>query len=335
MTTSLELAGWLARHGFHVFPLRPHSKRPFGNCARCKADLCIPAECRCLTADYPCHAYLAATSDTKQARQWWSRSPRANIGISTGHSGLTVLDLDCKPKPPRSAAADVSTAVTTGLGALRAIIAAERATWPETLTVATPSKGRHLYFRAPDDQDVVSDASGKLGHQVDIRAQGGYVVAPGCEVTAPPEDAFGSYTRVSPSVDIAPLPDWLHRRLVPTQPTVELPKAPNLGAVRPGEHTAGYWRRVWDTELHKVEVQDGERWRLLYASARRLANLAIHDTAPWSEHDAIEALVAAGLRRRQRTGKRLEEATARRNAARGWQRGAQDGPESLGFGHTA
>jgi hypothetical protein len=335
MTTSLELAGWLAQHGFHVFPLRPHSKRPFGNCARCKSDLCIPAECGCLTAERPCHGYLSATSDTEQVGWWWSRTPRANIGISTGHSGLAVLDLDCKPKPAQSAAADVAARVTTGLEALQAILAAEEATWPETLTIATPSGGRHLYFRAPADQDVGSDASGKVGHQVDVRAQGGYVVAPGCEVTAPPEDAFGSYTRVSRTIDITPLPDWLHRRLIPTQPTVELPKAPNLRAVRPGDHTAGYWHRIWAAELHKVETQDGERWRILYSSARRLANLATHDTAPWSENDAVEALVAAGLRRRERTGKQLEPAAARRNVLRGWQRGTQDGPESLGFGRTA
>ena len=335
MTTSLELAGWLARHGFHVFPLRPHSKRPFGNCARCKSDLCIPAECRCLTAERPCHGYLSATSDTKQVGRWWSRTPAANIGISTGHSGLAVLDLDCKPKPAQSAAADVTASVTTGLEALQAIIAAEQAPWPETLTIATPSEGRHLYFRASADLQVVSDASGKLGHQVDVRAQGGYVVAPGCEVTAPPEDMSGSYTRVSPTADIAPLPDWLRRRLVPAQPAVELPKAPNLRAVQPGNHTAGYWRQVWDAELHKVEIQDGERWRILYSSARRLANLATHDTAPWSENDAVEALVAAGLRRRERTGKQLEPAAARRNVLRGWQRGTQDGPESLGFSRTA
>lgn len=335
MTTSFELATWLVRHGFHIFPLRPHSKRPFGNCMRCKADLCTPTECQCLTADQPCHGYLSATVDTGQIRQWWSRMPRANIGISTGHSELVVLDLDCKPKPQQSAAADVPNPVVTGLEALQAIITADGAAWPETLTVATPSEGRHLYFRAPAEQGVVSDASGKFGHQVDVRAQGGYVVAPGCAITAPPEDLFGSYTRVSLSVDIAPLPDWLHNRLVPSQPAVELPEVPNFRPVRPGNHVAGYWRRIWEAELHKVESQEGERWRLLYASARRLANLSVHDAAPWSENDTVEALVAAGLRRRERTGKRFEAAAARRNVIRGWQRGTRDGPESLGFGRIA
>ncbi|MCA1194891.1 bifunctional DNA primase/polymerase [Saccharopolyspora sp. 6V] len=336
MTTSLGLATWLARHELHVFPLRPNSKRPFGNCSRCKAELCSPAECGCLAAERPCHGYLSATTDLGQVRRWWSRIPRANVGISTGPSGLVVLDLDRKPKPAAPAAQDVSTSVADGLEALHAITAAEGVIWPETLTVETPSEGRHLYFRAPDELEVSSDATGRVGHQIDIRAHGGYVVAPGCGITAPPEDLFGRYERVSSGIEIAPLPEWLRPRVVPPAPEVKPVEAPNLSAGPIGDHAPGYWRRVWDAELHKVETREGERWRLVYASARRLANLAVHDAAPWSEHDAISALVDAAIRRRQRTGKPIEEATARRNAARGWQRGNHDGPDSLhSFRRTA
>ncbi|MCX2728806.1 bifunctional DNA primase/polymerase [Saccharopolyspora sp. NFXS83] len=336
MTTSLELATWLARHGLHVFPLRPGSKRPFGNCTRCKAEQCVPADCSCLTTDRPCHGYLSASTDLGQIRRWWSRAPRANVGISTGPSGLVVLDLDRKPKPAASAAHDVPTSVANGLEALHAITAAEGVIWPETLTVETPSEGRHLYFLAPDGLEVGSDATGRVGHQIDIRADGGYVVAPGCEITAPPEDRFGRYERVSFGIEIASLPEWLKPRVARPAPVIEPVTAPNLPPGPSGDHAPGYWRRVWDAELHKVETRDGERWRLVYASARRLANLAVHDAAPWSEHDAIGALVDAAIRRRQRTGKPLEEATARRNASRGWQRGSHDGPESLlGLGRTA
>ncbi|GAB2657082.1 bifunctional DNA primase/polymerase [Saccharopolyspora gloriosae] len=336
MTTSLELATWLAHHGLYVFPLRPNSKRPFGNCLYCKADKCTPTECRCLTAAVPCHGYLSATTDPAVIRHWWTHTPRANVGISTGPSGLVVLDLDRKPKPAAPAADDVPLQVADGLEALHAITTAENVHLPETLEISTPSGGRHLYFRAPAGLDATSDASGRVGHQIDIRAQGGYVVAPACRITAPPEDCTGTYERTSNRIDIAELPDWLARRAVPPPPAIEPGEAPNLPAGPAGGHAPGYWRRVWDDELHKVETRDGERWRLLYASARRLANLVVHDTAPWSEHDAIDALVDAAIRRRQRTGKPIEVATARRNAARGWQRGARDGPDSLhGYGHTA
>ncbi|MCX2728936.1 bifunctional DNA primase/polymerase [Saccharopolyspora sp. NFXS83] len=336
MTNYLELAAWLARSGLHVFPLRPDSKRPFGNCLPCKADQCTPAECHCLTTVGPCHGYLAATTDPAVIRRWWTHTPRANVGISTGPSGLVVLDLDCKNKPAAPAAHDRPTLAADGLEALEAITTAEGVDLPETLTVATPSSGRHLYFRAPAGLDVTSDATGRVGHQIDVRAQGGYVVAPACRITAPPEDSTGTYERTSAGVGIAELPAWLARRAAPAPPVIEPGNAPNLPAGPAGGHAPGYWQRVWDAELHKVETRDGERWRLLYASARRLANLAVHDAAPWSEHDAIDALTGAAIRRRQRTGKPIEEATARRNASRGWQRGSYDGPESLrSFGHTA
>lgn len=216
-----------------------------------------------------------------------------------------------------------------GLRALDALLAHEGQAWPDTLTVATPSEGRHLYFRCPPDLDVTSDATGRVGHQIDLRAEGGYVVAPGCSITAPPEDRAGTYTRVSAGVDIAPLPNWLHSRVVPPARPVGPVKAPNLAAIQRGQHAPGYWQRIWKDELAKVETRDGERWRLLYAAARRLANLATHDAAPWSKTEVIDALEAAAIRRRTRTGKPTEPAMARRNATKGWQRGTRDQPEAL------
>ncbi|QIZ33930.1 bifunctional DNA primase/polymerase [Saccharopolyspora sp. ASAGF58] len=336
MSSSLEIAAWLTRQGMYVFPLRPFSKQPWGNCRRCNAGQCTPAECPCLTADRPCHGYKSATTNTAQIRQWWARTPRANVGIATGPSKLVVLDLDRKPKPPAPAAHDVPEVVADGLGALHAIITAEQVPWPDTLTIATPTDGRHLFFRRPDGLHVPSDAKGRVGHQIDIRAEGGYVVAPGCQITAPPEDTTGNYTRISATTTIAALTDWLRPRVVPAPRVVPPSKAPNLGRSQPGNHAPGYWQRIWDGELHKVETLDGERWQIVWNSARRLANLATHDNAPWSEYEAIDALVAAAIRRRQRTGKPVEEAAARRNAARGWQRGTHDGPDSLiGLGGAA
>ncbi|TDD91954.1 bifunctional DNA primase/polymerase [Saccharopolyspora karakumensis] len=327
MSTHLDIASWLAAQGMHVFPLRPGSKRPFANCPHCKAGHTAPAACRCLTAEQPCHGLLAATTKPELIRQWWTRTPRAGVGIATGPSGLVVLDLDRKPKPPAPAAHDVPSPVGDGLEALGALSIAAGATWPTTLTVATPSGGRHLYFRAPTGLEVPSDATGRVGHQIDVRAQGGYVVAPGTRITTPPEDAAGAYSRISATAEIAELPAWLRPRVTPS--TTSVPAAPNLGAVRPGDHAPGYWQRVWEGQLTKVETEPGERWRLVYAAARRLANLATHDTAPWTATEAIDALTAAALRRRERTGKPLQPAAARRNAIRGWERGTHDGPESL------
>ncbi|MEV4728743.1 bifunctional DNA primase/polymerase [Saccharopolyspora sp. NPDC049426] len=327
MTTNITIATWLATQGIHVFPLRPFSKRPFANCPHCKTGHAAPTVCRCLAAEQPCHGLLAATTKPELIRQWWARTPSAGVGIATGPSGLVVLDLDRKDKAPSPAAHDVPSPVGDGLEALDALSIAAGASWPTTLTVATPSGGRHLYFRAPTGLDVSSDATGRVGHQIDVRAQGGYVLAPGTSITSPPEDLVGTYRRVSTTTEVAALPDWLCQRVTP--PATPAPVAPNLRAQRAGDHAPGYWQRVWEGQLTKVETEPGERWRLVYAAARRLANLATYDTAPWTATEAIDALTAAALRRRERTGKPLEPAAARRNALRGWERGTHDGPDSL------
>ncbi len=35
-----------------------------------------------------------ATSDANIIRKWWTDSPYANIGLATGHGGITVMDID-------------------------------------------------------------------------------------------------------------------------------------------------------------------------------------------------------------------------------------------------
>lgn len=66
-----KAALWYARHGWHVFPLRPRTKEPF-------AGLGV----------------YNATDDVNQVIDWWRRWPQANIGLHCGGSGLLALDLD-------------------------------------------------------------------------------------------------------------------------------------------------------------------------------------------------------------------------------------------------
>ena len=47
---------------------------------------------------------------------------------------------------------------------------------PKTVTVKT-GKGRHLYFRCADVR--VSNSAGRIGKGIDVRGDGGYVVAAG------------------------------------------------------------------------------------------------------------------------------------------------------------
>src|SRR3981081_3334892 len=92
--------------------------------------------------------------------RWWDRVPDANIGLATGKiSALVVLDVDGP----------------TGEATL-ASIEGKHGSLPSTREVKT-GKGRHLYFCYPKDvTKVKSVARKKLG--LDVRADGGYVIAP-------------------------------------------------------------------------------------------------------------------------------------------------------------
>lgn len=102
------------------------------------------------------HGYKDATSDESQIQTWWVQWPDANIGLATGRvSGLVVIDVDgpqgeesLKSLPPMPATWEVST-----------------------------GRGRHLYYRSPEGASVGSSA-GRLGEKLDVRGEGGYVVAP-------------------------------------------------------------------------------------------------------------------------------------------------------------
>lgn len=103
----------------------------------------------------------AATTDAEQVRSWWQRWPDADIGIRTGiESGVIVLDIDVQH------------------GGQRTLLELERAHGKVSATpeVLTGGGGKHLYFRHPGVE--VRNSAGKLGHGVDLRGDGGYVVAP-------------------------------------------------------------------------------------------------------------------------------------------------------------
>ncbi len=93
-----------------------------------------------------------ASNDATQIQKWWSHHSTANIGIATGEkSGIMVVDVDGEyPSdwPPM----------------------------PATCTVKT-QKGFHYYLKYPKGENVKCRTR-VGGHNVDIRANGGYVVAP-------------------------------------------------------------------------------------------------------------------------------------------------------------
>ena len=136
----LDAAIDYASRGLAVFPLKPRDKAP-------------------ITA----HGVHEATTNFDQINKWWSRYPNANIGIACGKisGGLLVVDLDRKPN---------------GVDGLDSLNEWERENGelPETVRSITGSDGNHLLYRI--------DGAGKnrvnLLPGVDIRSDGGYIVAP-------------------------------------------------------------------------------------------------------------------------------------------------------------
>lgn len=103
----------------------------------------------------PWRQYQEKPPSHDEVEYWFNEWPEANIGIVTGKvSNIFVLDIDGE----------------TGESYIE-----QQGGVPETVTALT-GKGRHLYFAYPDGIDVQNGADPEL--KLDIRANGGYVVAP-------------------------------------------------------------------------------------------------------------------------------------------------------------
>ena len=129
-----------------------------------------------------------------QVREWFENDPDAGIGIITGAvSGLVVLDVDLKSGGRKSLEH-----LQQQYGRL-----------PKTVSAKTGGGGRHFYFSHPGVS--VRPSAGQLGPGLDIRGDGGYVVAP------PSQHRNGrSYEwKHSPETTVlAPIPEWLLRLIV-------------------------------------------------------------------------------------------------------------------------
>lgn len=132
-----------------------------------------------------------ATTEIDTIERWWRQEPRCNIGIRTGEiSGIFVLDVDDRDDGSRSL-----TDLEEQFGSL-----------PKTLTQITGG-GRHLFFKVPRAISI-QNSQGRLGKGLDIRGDGGYVVA------APSDHQNGSIYRfdsetVFDRALIVDAPTWL------------------------------------------------------------------------------------------------------------------------------
>jgi hypothetical protein len=126
------------------------------------------------------------------------------VGIEWGPVSLVVIDVDAHPAPELSQAslllgittpeAANLTGLASGVDTLALLAAYLKQSNPtqdeETLSVRTPS-GLHIWYSYPHRQRRLRCSTGfstktALAWQVDTRAHGGYVTAPGGHVIEPP-----------------------------------------------------------------------------------------------------------------------------------------------------
>lgn len=140
-----------AKRGWPVIPLH----NPIGNACSCGRQDCSSVGKHPRTKN----GVHDATTKPITICEWWNRWPEANIGIATGAtSQLVVVDID-----PRHA----------GDKSWENFVAEYS---PEaTLEVSTGGGGKHLYYRFP--AEGIGNRTNILPG-VDIRGDGGYIVAP-------------------------------------------------------------------------------------------------------------------------------------------------------------
>jgi hypothetical protein len=262
-----EAARRYAATGWAVF-LLGRSKRPVANCRSCRTadrDHHDREQCGCLT----CHGFYAATTDPARITAMLAAVPDGLLAIRTGAvSGLLVVDID-----PRHG------------GRLDPTL------MPRTACVATGGGGWHLYYQHPDTPTLSRPLPDRAG--IDIKADGGYVVAPPSvhPATRRPYRWVhnGPVTEMPPALlaacQLAPAP-------APAPAPATQPAAPRGagGISSPAALLAAHLNAV-------DRAPQGRRRTTLYGAARGIARMVTAGaiTIP----DAITALTAAGHRAEQ------------------------------------
>jgi hypothetical protein len=238
MTESvLATALAFANHGHAVFPVNWPVSHNGKNLCSCGSD----------GRGRPCtkpakHPYgklatngvLSATTDTGIIKTWFGYQAReANLGVHC--EGLVVLDVDPRRGGDESLAA----------------LEREHGELPLTWRVLTGGGGEHILFSAPEGIAIgnVAEqmANSPLGKGIDIRARGGYIVAPPSRHISGRQYAW-SVDHHPKDVPLAPAPEWLIAKLTATTSSAAATGGEKL------PHDADFWAQF--TQQKVAEYAD-------------------------------------------------------------------------------
>lgn len=237
----VEAALAYAHRGWAVFPC--HHPVPAG--CSCRSPGCAS------TAKHPRtrRGLHDATTHPEVIARWWRAWPQANVAIRTGAGraagarGLVVLDVD---------------PLHGGDASLDRLVAAH-GPLPPTRLVRTGNDGVHLYFAHPGET-VPNSAGTRLGPGLDVRGDGGYVIAP------PSVHASGVTYRWGTIRDLAPVPPWLADLLA--APKHECRPSPDPTQLRRDAGVSAWAATAVERELARVAgAEVGHRNHVLNRAA--------------------------------------------------------------------
>lgn len=228
------------------------------------------------------HGVKDASNDKETIRRWLDGG--RNVGIATGAiSGFFVLDIDIDKDGMES---------LRGLEAIHGKL-------PRTWTQVTGSGGYHLLFQHPGGK--VKNSVCHLGAGLDVRGDGGYIVAP------PSNHLSGkNYTwmyRPGGEFALADSPQWLldlianDKKQQPEKPPPPAPSSAPSSAPMPWE-IAPYARKALDQECQAVaSATEGTRNNALNKAAIKLAGYVAGGQLPdgMVASMLLDAAMAAGL----------------------------------------
>lgn len=150
---------------------------------------------------FPWTEYQTRVATEKEIRDWFEEYPDANIGIITGEvSGIVVIDVD---------------ASHGGMNTIQGL------QMPDTPVVLTGGGGLHFYCKHPGDKKISNFQAREDLPGVDLRGDGGYVVAPPSTHQSGRDYAWEDGREID-SKPLAELPDWAYTEVGEKTPVKDL-----------------------------------------------------------------------------------------------------------------
>ncbi|SDG17430.1 bifunctional DNA primase/polymerase [Thalassobaculum litoreum] len=256
MTTRnlLDHALMFAGFGLAVFPVSRPIRTSTGLRCNCGRQNC-PSPGKHPDGRLAPHGFKDASASSETLARWFGKGP-TNIGIATGSvSGIFVLDVDERHD---------------GFSSL-ATLEREHGALPQTWRFLTGGGGEHILFRHPEA--TVRNSAGALGRGLDVRGDGGYIVAPPSLHISGREYAI-SVDHHPDDVALSEAPAWL-LRLLQAAPSAKSPAKPIVS-----------WR-----ETVRSGIADGSRNQTLTRIAGHLVGKSV------DPHVCLELLLSLNSRR--------------------------------------